>query len=46
MRFSAKKRYRPGLDDPPPTAWDRLVRMTGIAAIIGVVARWFVARPK
>jgi hypothetical protein len=39
-----KKRYRPGIDEPPPTWLDSIIRMTGIAAIAGVVASWFKRR--
>jgi len=46
MWFRAKKRYRPGIDDPPPSILDKLVRITGIAAILGVVTGWFRRRAK
>jgi hypothetical protein len=46
MRFRAKRRYRPGIDDPPSSILDRLVRITGITAILGVVAGWFRRREK
>jgi hypothetical protein len=39
-----KKRYRPGIDDQPPTRLDWIIRVTGIAAIAGVVAAWFKRR--
>ena len=41
MAFNSKKKYRPGLDEPPPTRWQWIVGITGIAAIAGVMAAWF-----
>jgi hypothetical protein len=44
MWLKTKRRYRPGIDEPRPTALEWIVRITGIAAIAGVISAWFKRR--